>query len=179
MFLRSPGCVPESLMAGCCSPRWQKYERCTRATISSQKKLTIHFNKACRPDMRRAESCVIVGVPVAICIVCIESFWFQLLSRVESVRFITSGGGHVCRCPGATQPLLMAGTRLYWLVGKQNWWICLWCPGFPKAVESWSYQLMGKFYRVQMCRVKRGQMGHFSLFCIFLCVLLWVTCHGY
>ena len=73
--------------------------------LRKKKTLTIHFNKACRPDMRRAESCVIVGVPVAICIVCIESFWFQLLSRVESVRFITSGGGHVCRRPGATRPL--------------------------------------------------------------------------
>ena len=47
--------------------------------------------------MRRAESYVIVGVPVVICIACIDSFWFQLLSRVESVRFIASGGGHVSR----------------------------------------------------------------------------------
>ena len=75
-------------------------------------------------------------------------------------------------CMSALVPrdlLSMTGNRC-WLVGEQNWWICLWCPGFPKAADNWLYQLMGKFYQVQMCRVTRGQMGHFfTILCFSVC----------
>ena len=82
--------------------------------------LTIHLNKACRPDMRRAGTCGFVGVPVVIL------FRFLLVSASvmgkESDRFITFGNGHVCRRPGATRPpLSMAENRWCLLVGEQNW----------------------------------------------------------